>query len=448
MTRGVRWFRVVAVAAVASAVPGYRTADGQARTTIDRESVDALFSRLGRARDDTAFASATRALLARLPSHPTALLLAAQARARTGDPAGALALLERLAALGDTRSIDGIDDFKSLRTSPRFRRVTERLAENRRPVSAGETVLTLTDVDFIPESVMFDSVSGDFYVGSLSRRMLVRLRRDASGAVRADTIAGPADGLLRVVGIELDRPRDRLWFATWAPGSDTATSTGRRVIHTRLFAYDRTRRTLRRYDVADSLRPHLLNDLVVTASGDVYITDTAEGTVWRLLTGTGVLERVTRPHPAQFHAANGITMSPGGRRLYVAFTAGIAEIDPRTGSARYLEVPPDVTTAGVDGLYWHRGTLVAIQGLGTDERVVRFTLDPAGTRVIGARVLERGAPVFKRPTTGTLVGDDLYYIPDAQYDRLGWDGSLSPATDATPSTIRRLPLLARSARAP
>jgi hypothetical protein len=415
-----------------------------ARVPGDTESIDAVFGRFGRAEsahDTVASERAARALLAHMPSNPLAVFLAARGRALIGDSAGALALLERLAALGDVRPVEEMPDFVNLRPSPHFRRVVARLVENRRPVTAGHVVLTLPDADFLPESFALDTATRAYYVGSLTRRMLVRITPDTAGHVaRIDTVAGPADGLLRVVGIELDRARDRLWFATWSPPSDSATSPAERIVHTRLFSYDRASRRLRRYTPGDSLHPHLFNDIVVMPNGDVYVTDTAEGTVWTLRAGSETLQRFTRPQPWSLTSANGITLSGDGRRLYVAFTAGIGAVDLRTHAVHLLPVPRDVTTAGVDGVYWYRGTLVAVQGLGTDERVVRFQLDPAGSRVIGAHVLERGPPVFKRPTTGMIVGDALYYIPDAQYDRLGWDGRLAERSDATKSTIRRLPL--------
>ena len=128
---------------------------------------------------------------------------------------------------------------------------------------------------------------------------------------------------------------------------------------------------------------------------------------------------------------------------------GIAALDlgePRRGAPgplRFLALPRDVTTSGVDGLYWHRGALVAVQGLGTDERVVRFHLDPSGTRVGRAELLERGAPTFRRPTTGVLAGDTLYFLPNAQYHRLADDGTVRPDPAAAPSVVRRLPLAPR-----
>ena len=432
-----------ALAATPALAGAQRGAAARSRVPADTESIDAVFGRLGRAEEahDTAASErAARALLAHMPSNPLAVFLAARGRALIGDSAGAFALLERLAAMGDVRPVEEMPDFSLLRPSPHFRRIVARFVENRRPVSVGETVLTLPDADFLPESFALDTATGAYYVGSLTRHQLVRIVPEAGRAARVDTIAGPADGLLRVVGIELDRARDRLWFATWSPSVDSASSPAEKIVHTRLFSYERASRRLRRYVPSDSLHPHLFNDIALTANGDVYVTDTAEGTVWVLRAGSDRLERFTRREPWRLTSANGIALSVDGHRLYVAFAAGIGAVDLRTREARLLPVPANVTTAGVDGLYWYRGSLVAVQGLGTDERVVRFTLDPTGSRVLGARVLERGAPPMKRPTTGMIVGDELYYIPDAQYDRLGWDGTLAARSDATASTIRKLRL--------
>lgn len=391
------------------------------------------------ARDNRGFLRATRDLVRLLPSHPAALYLAARAQARAGDTAGALSLLRRTVSMGDTRPFEREIDFASLRGSATYPAIELQAARNRQPVSASTIALTIPDTNFLPEAIAVDS-DGAIYAGSLARREVVRLTRDsAAGQTHTERIAGGSDGLLRVVGMKFDGGHMRLWFATWAPAGDTVGGAARRVTQARLFAYSLSGRTLRQYDIADSAHGHLLNDLIEAPDGDLYLTDTEDSSIWRLRAGQDSLERFLRLDPRRFHGPNGIAIAPGGQRLYVAFTAGIAAIDIRKRSARYLALAPDVTTAGVDGLYWYRNSLIAVQGLGTDERVVRFDLDAEGHRVCKARVLERGG-VFQRPTTGVVVGNEFFFIPNAQYHRLANDGSVRTDAAAAPSVVLRLRL--------
>jgi len=244
-----------------------------------------------------------------------------------------------------------------------------------------------------------------------------------------------------VVGIKIDRPRNRLLIATWEPGFDTAASTGRRVTHTRLFAYDLTSgKKLGQWAPRDSLTDHLLNDLVVTSAGDVYITDTYQSLVYRLRGGSDSLELFARPDSLRFSFSNGIALSADERSLYVAFVQGIGIVDIASRRTRMLPLPSTVTAAGIDGLYRYGQSLIAVQTFPTVQRVVRFDLDVTGTRITGERVLERGTPYFDHPTTGSLAGDDFYYVPNSQYQRQDATGKVTSGPDAKPSVVIRLRL--------
>jgi len=299
---------------------------------------------------------------------------------------------------------------------------------------------TIPDPDFLPENLAYDPHDGAFYLGSLAKRVLVRRSPDG----RLTTLAGPAHGLLRVVGMKLDAARRQLWVATWAPADTASPNPSARVTRTRLFQYDLAAdRLVGRYEPRDLVHEHLLNDLVVTAAGAVYLTDTADGAVYRVRAGGDTLERVVAPEPTRFSYPNGIALSRDERRLYVAYVQGIAVVDLPAGRVAYLTTPPDVSTAQIDGLYAWRGSLVAVQTAPTLERVVRFDLDAAGTRVERAVVLERGHPAFQQPTTGVIVDDDLYYIANSQWGRLGDLGALVPSADARPTAVLRLRLADR-----
>jgi hypothetical protein len=73
----------------------------------------------------------------------------------------------------------------------------------------------------------------------------------------------------------------------------------------------------------------------------------------------------------------------------------------------------------------------------TPHRVARFTLSPAGDRVLRAEVLERAHPRYDEPTLGVLVDGELYYIANAQWERFGEDGRIAkPEALRTPAVLR------------
>lgn len=371
------------------------------------------------------------------PQHPAVLYGLARAEALAGRENAALSLLGRLAAMGFAR-FDATDTaFTSLAQDPELAPIVERFAANRQPIIASTTAFTVAGPDRIPENVAFDPRANTFFVGSLAERTVVRVK--PGGA--PEPFAGADDGLLRVVGMKVDTARGRLWVATWAPVTDSARRAAGFESQTRLFAFDlASGRRLLTLVPSDTTRSHLLNDLVLTAGGDVYVSDTDEGSVYRIRAGADTLERFTRPDPTRFTYPNGITLSADGAALYVAFIEGIARVDLASRRVRYLAVPPTITTSSVDGLYWHDGNLIAVQMRSAVERVVRFVLDSTGTRVLRDEVLERAHPAYRYPTTGVLVDDALYYIANPGWDRLEDDNTVLTADNPSPTVILRLPL--------
>jgi pimeloyl-ACP methyl ester carboxylesterase/sugar lactone lactonase YvrE len=429
-------YRILVLALAAAArVPAADAAAQQADTARDLDFYARRAMAAYRAHDYRGYLADLTALRRLAPRHPTVLYYAAAAHALNGQPNEALALLRAVARFGGTQDPTADSDFVSLRALPAFRQLADSFARNRRPVSHSTEAFVLPDPDLLPEALAYDSADGSFYVGSLAQRKVIRRHRDG----RIETVAGPGAPLLRVVGVKIDGLRRQLWFATWEPGIDSASTAGLRVTHTRLFRYDlRSGQQLKSYAPRDSARGHLLNDLVVTPDGDVYVTDTEEGSVYRVRRNADTLELFVRPDPARFSGANGIAVAADGRTLYVAFAQGIARLDLASRELGLLGAPEDVTTSGIDGLYWHPTGLIAVQTAGGLERVVRFELDASGRRVRRSVVLERANPLFRNPTTGILVGDTLYYIANSQYSRLADDNTLRDSEYRAPTHVLRV----------
>jgi hypothetical protein len=105
-----------------------------------------------------------------------------------------------------------------------------------------------------------------------------------------------------------------------------------------------------------------------------------------------------------------------------------------------LQTADSVLALGIDGLYYHQGHLIGIQNGVVPHRVARFTLSPAGDRILEARVLERAHPRYDEPTLGVPVNGDLFYIANSQWARFGPDGRIADSTVLTRPVVLRLPL--------
>jgi hypothetical protein len=395
-----------------------------------------LADRADAAHDYAQYLAHVRAVAALAPSHPGVAYQMARAFVRTGAPDSAVVWLARLGRMGDTRDPNTDSVFATLRTRSGYADARNRLLANRLPILDGKLAFDLDDPDFVPEAIAYDSTRRRFVAGSLAKRLIAAVSTD--GTTSAFIAHTPE--ILRVVGIHIDAPRGRLWFATWAPDTTPRADSTEPPSITRLFLAELATGRIVRSWGPDGGRPgHLLNDFVVMDDGSLFITDTERGSIYRLRSPADTIELFVQPDPGRFNSANGITSTPDGRTLYVAFLEGLARVDVGTREVALLPSPDSVSTASIDGLYWYRGGFIAVQGVPTLERVVKYALSADGRAITSGAVLERGQPVVRQPTTGALVGSRFYYIANSQYGRLNdRGGPLAPRTGGPARTSVRV----------
>jgi CubicO group peptidase (beta-lactamase class C family)/sugar lactone lactonase YvrE len=391
------------------------------------------------ARGDTAgYLNGTGQASALAPRVPPVAYHHARAHALAGGADSALALLARLAAEGAVVVHEAPADsaFDHLRKSPRWRDVAAKIEASRRPISTSTTAFELPERDLTAEGTAWDAKTRTLYLGSLYKRKIVAI--GAEGRAR-DFITPGQDGIGPVVGIEVDPVRRGLWAASMVlqeagiPLSDTTL-----LAHGLLFHYDVDTGRLRRRYV---LRPgpgvrHGFNDLTVMPNGDVYVTDSGSGGIYKVAAGGGEIIEVLPPGTYTF--PNGITRSEDGRVLFVAHGAGVDRLEVGTGRRVRLGSPDSLNLGGIDGLALHRNTLIAHQP-GWFNRVVRLRLDPAQERIASWEVLERHHPRFVQPTTGEVAGDLYYYIANAQLRRFR-DGKILPWDSLAPVLVLKTEL--------
>jgi sugar lactone lactonase YvrE len=306
--------------------------------------------------------------------------------------------------------------FAELRSTREFGEIMATVREATPAVSNSIPAFQVREGDLVPESMAYDPKGKQFYFGSMRKGKVVR----CSGKGEC---LGFARGLGVVLGLKVHG--DGLWVLN---NSDGFSNTDSALIHYELA----TGREIRRYSatsgdpgslVHDSLMHdslmHSFNDLAIAANGDVYLTDTAAGAVWRLLgsngpSGSPALTRLA----GRFEAANGIALSADGKLLYVStFPDGITVVDLKTQMTRAITRPEGLSLAFIDGLCFHHGDLIAIQNGNMSPRVVRLKLSRDLRAVESFEVLERRNPLFGGVTTGVVAGGDFFYMANIQDEK-------------------------------
>ncbi len=372
------------------------------------------------------------------PDHGGILFLLARERALAGDPAGALRDLERAIATGLDLEVEAENAFLPLRNKPEFMALLDRALDQRVVARTSTEAFRVPERDLIPEGLAHDPVTGDFFLGSLFKRKIVRIgsREEASGQPRIrDFATSGQDGLWEVLGMKVDAKRRRLWVMT-AAGPAAGAQEGCSAA----LVYDLVTGTLaRRYLVDNAKAKHLFNDVALAADGGAFLTDSEAGAVWRIDPDKDAPEPLLKPGSLNY--PNGIALSADEKRLYVAdFAHGLSIVDVASGQIRALPHPSNVSLHGVDGLYRHESGLIAVQNGAGTERIVRFRLDTDGLQVLSLDILESRNPAFAIPTTGVIVGSEFYYIANSLLDRLGPDGRLKPNARLEPVVILKAPL--------
>lgn len=388
-----------------------------------------------------------RAALPEMAQAPSLLLKLAETSARRGRGPEALSWLERAAALGIGGIPPSLEGALGTPTqATRWRAVRARLARNREPLARGVVAFTLAERDLIPESVAFDPVDGAFYVGSLRKRKIVRVERSGHAS---DLVPTARDGLWAVVGMKLHPTRRELWanacsVATGPPMQPAEPESDGSGALFRFGLPDG--RLLGRYSLSGAAQRVCFNDLVFAANGSAYLSSGPDG-IYQLAPGAEPLRRLV----AYDGIVNGIAASDDGRYLFLADQRrGVVRLEPATGALLPLGVPPQATLAGIDGLYVRGRTLAGIQnGLaGVPERALQAWLDPGLGRAECVAVLDRAHPAFDIPTTGVLVGSELYYVASSQLSAFGPAQAPAAWERLHESTVLRTPLLSTCPGAP
>jgi sugar lactone lactonase YvrE len=338
-------------------------------------------------------------LLGKTPDRGAVLYFLAVSHALLRDTLPALDELKECVALKEGFDPSGDNAFAALKTAPDFQKLVEQVHKDFPPVHQSRLAFATTEKDLFPEGLAYDPANDYFYLSSMYHRKIVRISRAGKAE---DFVPGDRYNLLPVQGIRMDPSDNTIWSNSSRDDLGKA----------ELLHFDQNGLLLGRFPPTESGK-HDFNDLVVLRSGDVLLTDTLANKVYRF--DRKATNFTTLQFERELLFPNGIALSDDEQSLYVADQFGVIRIDLKSGTSAEVDPGQRSTLASIDGLYWHKGSLIAVQnGIGTP-RVAAFRLSTDGVHITKTTVLEN---FLKSPTTGALRGDDFYFIVNTEIDNL------------------------------
>ena len=368
--------------------------------------------------DWSAFLADAQRLKSFLNGTPTSGLEVARAQLELGRPEAALPDIRRFLAMGQTNPMLDSPLFQHFRTA-----IDPQLQSNLSSMSLAKPIIHLSNAGVLPEDIDYDPQSKHFYVTSILEDNIVAL--DSAGHQRA--FADSPDHW-PMLALKVDAKRRRLWATEVALDGFAAvreTDWGRSV----LLEYDLDRGTLLfRQDGP----PHSnLGDMVLAKNGDPVVSDGTGGGIYRLHG-----RELRRIDHGDFISPQTIAICRHHRQAFVPdYVRGVAAFNLETGTVRWLSTKDRYALDGIDGLYCHRGSLVAVQNGSTPNRVVAFALDSFRSTIVRETIIERATSTLGDPTHGVLVDHTFYYIANSGWSAIDQHGVETAARRLTPALI-------------
>ena len=373
-----------------------------------------------RAKDYDACARHLARALSLIPDHPSILLSLARAQAMRGNKSESLRLLGSLARMKLFFPIEKLADFDPFKSSPEFAELLREFERNKAPVGRSTQAFSVREKGLIGEGLAYDPVTKRFFVSSVRKRKILSVAPE--GEVTPFAAAG--NGLWSVCGMRVDANRRVLWAAT-AATTQMEDPNKEDEGQSAILKFDlSTGKLLKKYLVPDRTKPHWLGDVALNSRGDVFATDSISSGLYVIRRDSNDIEMILDGHT--WGSPQGMAFSDDGKHFFVAdYSSGVYDVNLATKETTRLTPPSDTTLLGIDGLYFFKGSLIAVQNGVTPHRVVRLVLDKNLNVIQKVEIIESNNPVFEEPTLGVMVRDTFYFIANSQWDQIDDDGRIA-----------------------
>lgn len=178
------------------------------------------------------------------------------------------------------------------------------------------------------------------------------------------------------------------------------------------------------YSIDDS-NFHYLNDLAISSTNEIFITDSESNKIFRIQRPSKTIEIYLDSEKVP--NSNGITISDNDRYLYFASTKGICIVER---ISKKLINEPKEDYSSIDGLKFYNNNLYGIvNGWGDNSQngLFKFKLNKAETEIQGSKKIIEFTEHFKIPTTFDIFDRHIYFVINTHLDN--FDGNTGKIID-------------------
>lgn len=339
------------------------------------------------------------------PAHPKYRFDLACAYALNDKPADAIATLEKCILKDSKADYENETDFKSLTGLPEYEKLAELKKSLERVVKTSKKETTLSEKDLHPEGLVYLPKSKLWLAGSIRKGKIVSFHPKKGKC--ADWLQTD----LSVFAMKPDPDEKYLWVAAsameemegYTPKIKGAAKILKVNIATKaienVFSFD---------------GKHLYGDLIVAKDGSVYISDSASPAIYLIRNDT--LYQWLSLEGKAFNL-QGLAFSGDESKIYIAdYLKGIMEIPVADrNNHRWLAMPEGHSECGIDGLMWHKNSLIAIHNGVKPIRIMQYHLDQSGN-IDSVRVIDHNRPEFNEPALGFIVKDKCYFFANSPWN--------------------------------
>lgn len=353
----------------------------------------------------------------------------ALAYAAVGDKSNALQALREFVKMQQAdEDLLTAPQLAALKDNAEFQQLKQQMKLNEAAIQNSVAVTTIADSGLVAEDIAYDSTTKSFYVTSVLKKKIVRVRADGS----VEDFAAAPD-CWPMLAIALDARRGILW-ATEAAMDRFAAAPAKDWGKSAVLCFRSSDGMLLKRLMGPAKSE--LGDMTLTNSGDVIVSDGAGGGVYRVKLKASSGDSMERIDGGDFISPQTPAMHPDGKHVFVPdYSRGIGVLDLATKRVRWIDPEHQHALQGIDGMYYHDGVLIAVQNGANPERVVVFRLDPGFTRVISETTIERATPTIEDPTHGVLISGRFYYISNSGWSELDDHGNVKSGSKLTSAHI-------------